>query len=73
MDYSILSTKKFWFRKLTQNDLDRENESCLHIFMARYFSGHLQKNVNKSCDFRDLLLEGAIFIVGSQNLPHIIS
>ena len=28
-----------------------------------------RKNWYKTCDFRDLLLEGAIFIVGTQNLP----
>ena len=35
------------------------------------FSGILQKNDIKTSDFRDLLLEGAIFIVVSQNLPQV--
>ena len=37
------------------------------------FWGILQKNGIKTSDFRDLLLEGAIFIVGTQNLPQMIS
>ena len=36
------------------------------------FLGILQKNGIKTSDFRDLLLEGAIFIVGTQNLPQMI-
>ena len=32
------------------------------------FSGYLQKKIVKSSDYRELLLEGAIFIVGNQNL-----
>ena len=35
--------------------------------------GYLQKNGNKSSDFRNLLLEGAIFIVGTRNLQQMIS
>ena len=35
--------------------------------------GHFTvKNVIKTSDFRNLLLEGAIFIVGNQNLPQMI-
>ena len=36
------------------------------------FWGILQKNGIKTSDFRDLLLEGAIFIVGTQNLQEMI-
>ena len=37
------------------------------------FGAFYRKNGNKTSDFRDLLLEGAIFIVGTQNLPQMIS
>ena len=37
------------------------------------FSGYLQKNCIKTSDFKNLLLEGADFLVGTQNLPQMIS
>ena len=37
------------------------------------FGAFYWKNGIKTSDFRDLLLEGAIFIVGTQNLPQMIS
>ena len=37
------------------------------------FGAFYRKNGIKTSDFRDLLLEGAIFIVGTQNLPQMIS
>ena len=36
------------------------------------FGAFYRKNGIKTGDFRDLLLEGAIFIVGTQNLPQMI-
>ena len=39
-----------------------------HI-MTCYVLGQFTKKWHKTGDFRDLLLEGAIFIVGTQNLP----
>ena len=33
------------------------------------FGAFYRKNDIENSDFRDLLLEGAIFIVGTQNLP----
>ena len=37
------------------------------------FGGILQKKCHKTSDLRDLLLESAIFIVGTQNLTQMIS
>ena len=37
------------------------------------FGAIYRKNGIKTSDFRDLLLEGAIFIVGTQNLLQMIS
>ena len=37
------------------------------------FGAFYWKNGIKTSDFRDLLQEGAIFIVGTQNLPQMIS
>ena len=36
------------------------------------FGAFYRKNGVKTSDFRDLLLEGEIFIVGTQNLPQMI-
>ena len=40
--------------------------------MIGYVFGILQKNGIKTSIFKDLLLEGAIFIVRTQNLPQMI-
>ena len=37
------------------------------------FGGTYRKNGIKTSAIRDLLLEGAIFIVGTRNLPQMIS
>ena len=37
------------------------------------FGAFYRKNNIKTSDFRDLLVEGAIFIVGPRNLPQMIS
>ena len=37
------------------------------------FGAIYRKNGIETRDFRDLLLDGAIFIVGTQNLPQMIS
>ena len=36
------------------------------------FGAFYRNNGIKTSDFRDLLLEGAIFIVGTQNVPQMI-
>ena len=38
-----------------------------------HFGALYGKNGIKTSDFRDLLLEGAIFLVGTQKLPQMIS
>ena len=37
--------------------------------MLRFGAIYRKNGIKQTCDLRDLLLEGAIFIVGTQNLP----
>ena len=44
-----------------------------YLYDMQRFGAFYSKNGIKTSDFRDLLLEGAIFIVGTLDLPQMIS